>query len=180
MWFGDLGTMQWFNDVWMKEVFANFMADKITQGSPGAGNYELKFLTTHFPRAYAVDRTAGANPIPQPLDNTQEAGTLYGAIIYDKAPVMMRQLERLMGAGAFRDGLRAYLKKYSFGNATWPDLIGLLAARTTADLQAWNRVWVNTPGRPLVSYVLQQQDPKIRSLTLTQQGEYQPGYMLPQ
>lgn len=100
MWFGDLVTMQWFNDVWMKEVFANFMADKITQGGQSSDSYELKFLLTHLPRAYAVDRTGGANPIRQQLNNLQEAGTLYGAIIYDKAPVMMRQLERLMGAEA--------------------------------------------------------------------------------
>lgn len=178
LWFGDLVTMQWFNDVWMKEVFANFMADKITQGS--GNNYELKFLLTHLPRAYAVDRTAGANPIRQPLSNLQEAGNLYGAIIYNKAPVMMRQLERLMGAGAFRDGIRAYLKKYSFGNATWPDLIKLLDDRTPADLQAWNRVWVNTPGRPKLDYRLQQKGGVITRLTITQRGEQNAAYLLPQ
>jgi len=106
MWFGDLVTMQWFNDVWMKEVFANFMADKITQGNQPASTYELKFLIDHFPAAYGVDRTPGANPIRQQLSNLQEAGTLYGNIIYHKAPIMMRQLERLMGKEAFRDGLR--------------------------------------------------------------------------
>lgn len=178
MWFGDLVTMQWFNDVWMKEVFANFMADKITRDT--GYSYELKFLVTHLPRAYAVDRTAGANPIRQPLANLQEAGTLYGAIIYDKAPVMMRQLERLMGAEAFRDGLRDYLKKYSFGNATWPDLITILDSRTPADLQAWNKVWVNTPGRPQLDYTLQQKNHVIHKLTLTQKGEQSAGYLLPQ
>jgi aminopeptidase N len=178
MWFGDLVTMQWFNDVWMKEVFANFMADKITRDT--GYSYELKFLTTHFPRAYAVDRTMGANPIRQPLSNLQEAGTLYGAIIYDKAPVMMRQLERLMGADAFRDGLREYLKTYSFGNATWPDLIKILDERTPADLQAWNKVWVNTPGRPQLNYSLQQKGPIITRLTITQKGEQSTGYVLPQ
>ncbi len=180
MWFGDLVTMQWFNDVWMKEVFANFMADKITQGVESSSNYELKVLLSHFPRAYAVDRTAGANPIRQPLSNLQEAGTLYGAIIYDKAPVMMRQLERLMGPEAFRDGLREYLKKYSFGNATWPQLISILDKRTSADLQAWNKVWVNTPGRPKLSYSLQHKNGVINKLTVSQTGEKTKGYLLPQ
>lgn len=178
MWFGDLVTMQWFNDVWMKEVFANFMADKITQGN--ASNYELKFLTTHFPRAYAVDRTAGANPIRQELTNLQEAGSLYGPIIYDKAPVMMRQLERLMGEEKFRDCLRAYLKKYSFGNATWPDLISILDERTPADLQAWNKVWVNTPGRPIISYSMQSKEGQISNFAITQRGEQSTNYLLPQ
>ncbi|MDO7851227.1 M1 family aminopeptidase [Hymenobacter convexus] len=152
MWFGDLVTMRWFNDVWMKEVFANFMADKITQVSVKNSNYDLKFVVDHYPAAYGIDRTAGANPIRQPLANLQDAGSLYGNIIYHKAPIMMRQLERLMGPEAFRAGLQEYLLTYAHGNATWPDLIEILDARTPADLQAWNQVWVNQPGRPVFSY----------------------------
>ncbi|WP_347160061.1 M1 family metallopeptidase [Pontibacter chitinilyticus] len=171
MWFGDLVTMQWFNDVWMKEVFANFMADKITQVSLPDSNYDLKFLTDHFPAAYAVDRTSGANPIRQQLDNLQDAGSMYGNIIYHKAPVMMRQLERLMGEDAFRQGLREYLAKYAYGNATWPDLIQILDTHTPADLQAWNQVWVNEPGRPVFDYKMTTVQNKIGTLTLSQHGE---------
>jgi aminopeptidase N len=180
MWFGNLVTMQWFNDVWMKEVFANFMADKITQGLQDDNTYALKFLLTHFPRAYAIDRTAGGNAIRQPLNNLQEAGSLYGPIIYNKAPVMMRQLERLMGRDMFRDGLRAYLKKHSFGNASWPDLIAILDNMTPADLQAWNKVWVNTPGRPQLTYSLTRKNGAIAKLEIGQKGERDPGYLLPQ
>lgn len=168
MWFGDLVTMRWFDDVWMKEVFANFMADKITQVSMPDGNYDLEFLLAHFPAAYDVDRTDGANPIGQPLANLQEAGTLYGGIIYHKAPIMMRQLERLMGKEALRDGLRTYLKKYAYGNASWPDLIAILDALTPADLQRWNRVWVNETGRPRFTYQLETNGHKITELTLSQ------------
>ncbi len=171
MWFGDLVTMQWFNDVWMKEVFANFMADKITQVALPESNYDLKFVIDHYPAAYGVDRTTGANPIRQNLDNLSDAGSLYGGIIYHKAPIMMRQLERLMGEESFRDGLRAYLQQYAHGNATWPDLIKILDARTPADLQAWNQVWVNQPGRPVFDYDLQTAQGKITSLRLRQQAE---------
>ena len=104
MWFGDLVTMRWFNDVWMKEVFANFMAAKIVNPSFPDVNHELRFLLQHYPSAYDVDRTEGANPIRQPLANLNEAGSLYGAIIYQKAPIVMRQLEILIGADALRDG----------------------------------------------------------------------------
>ncbi|TPG65875.1 M1 family metallopeptidase [Hymenobacter nivis] len=171
MWFGDLVTMRWFDDVWTKEVFANFMADKISTVTQPDGNYDLKFVTDHYPAAYAVDRTAGANPIRQPLDNLQAAGSLYGNIIYHKAPIMMRQLELLMGPDAFRDGLREYLKRYAYGNATWPDLIQILDARTPADLQAWNKVWVNEPGRPVFDYQLRTAGGEIKSFTLSQKGE---------
>jgi aminopeptidase N len=148
MWFGDLVTMRWFTDVWMKEVFANFMAAKIVNPSFPDVNHELRFLYAHYPGAYEVDRTAGANPIRQPLANLNEAGQLYGAIIYQKAPIVMRQLETLLGEDPFRDGLREYLKTYSFGNATWNDLIRILDAKTPRDLAAWSHAWVEERGRP--------------------------------
>jgi aminopeptidase N len=177
MWFGDLVTMSWFNDVWMKEVFANFMADKITEYHEAHsvtlpdGNYDLKFLTDHFPAAYGVDRTGGAHPIRQRLDNLQEAGSLYGNIIYHKAPIVMRQLERLMGPDAFRDGLRDYLKKYAGRNASWPDLIGVLQAHTTVNLVAWNDTWVNGTGRPQITYSLRTAGGRISDLVIRQRGE---------
>ncbi len=180
MWFGDLVTMRWFNDVWMKEVFANFMAAKIVNPSFPEVNHDLRFLYSHYPAAYDVDRTPGANPIRQPLTNLNEAGSLYGAIIYQKAPIVMRQLELLLGAGEFRDGLRDYLKKYAMANATWPDLIQILDARTPADLAAWSRAWVEERGRPRVrvdvtqapaggvGVTLQGDDPMARPLTWPQ------------
>jgi len=170
MWFGDLVTMRWFNDVWMKEVFANFMADKLSAADQ-SDDQLLKFLTDHYPAAYAVDRTAGANAIRQPLANLQDAGSLYGNIIYHKAPIMMRQLEGLMGEESFRAGVREYLQKYAHGNATWPDLIAILDTHTPADLQAWNQVWVNEPGRPVFSYEVQGENGKIKQLLVHQQAE---------
>lgn len=172
MWFGDLVTMNWFDDVWTKEVFANFMAAKIVHPSFPELDHELRFLLAHHPTAYGVDRTPGANPIRQPLENLKDAGTLYGAIIYQKAPVVMRQLEKLVGEDAFQEGVREYLERFSYGNATWPGLIRILDALSTQDLAGWSRLWVEEPGRPTVwvewtagsggtveSMVLHQSDP---------------------
>ena len=113
MWFGDLVTMRWFNDVWMKEVFANFMAAKIVNPAFPEINHDLRFLCRHYPAAYDVDRTAGTNAIRQRLDNLNEAGSLYGAIIYQKAPIVMRQLEMIGTPNRLREGLREYLKQHS-------------------------------------------------------------------
>jgi aminopeptidase N len=148
MWFGDLVTMRWFNDVWTKEVFANFMAAKIVNPSFPDVNHELRFFLDHYPAAYRVDRTEGTNPIRQDLANLDQAGQMYGDIIYDKAPIVMRQLEMIVGEGAFRDGLREYLKRFSFGNATWDDLIRILDGRTRENLARWSRAWVEERGRP--------------------------------
>jgi aminopeptidase N len=95
-----------------------------------------------------VDRTAGTNAIRQVLGNLDEAGQIYGPIIYDKAPVVMRQLEMRVGEDRFRDGLREYLKRYQFGNATWTDLVRILDRRTPEDLAAWSHAWVEERGRP--------------------------------
>ncbi len=168
MWFGDLVTMRWFNDVWMKEVFANFMATKIVNPSFPQVNHDLRFLLAHYPAAYNVDRTAGANAVRQQLGNLDEAGTLYGAIIYDKAPIVVRSLETLVGADQLRDGLRDYLRRYRFANATWPDLIDILDARTDDDLRSWSRAWVDEPGRPVIRTELAASGGRIRSLALTQ------------
>ncbi len=171
MWFGDMVTMEWFNDVWMKEVFANFMADKVTEKMMGSETFNLKFLLDHYPAAYGVDRTQGANPIRQQLDNLQDAGSLYGNIIYHKAPIMMRQLELLMGKENFQKGIREYLKKYAYSNATWNDLIAILSKYSKANLYDWNKVWVNQPGRPVFEEQTIYNGNKISSLTLTQHPE---------
>ena len=175
IWFGDLVTMNWFTDVWMKEVFANFMADKSTEAITGKADFDLKFLVDHFPAAYGVDRTIGANPIRQDLDNLKDAGTLYGNIIYHKAPIMMRQLERLMGKDKFQMGVREYLKKFANGNASWPDLIAILDKYADADLQKWNKVWVNDSGRPVIDYQLGKKDGKITRFNIQQKAEYKSG-----
>ncbi|MCC7240797.1 MAG: ERAP1-like C-terminal domain-containing protein, partial [Acidobacteria bacterium] len=180
MWFGDLVTMRWFNDVWMKEVFANFMAAKIVNPSFPQVNHELRFLLAHYPAAYEVDRTPGSNPIRQVLDNLNEAGSLYGAIIYQKAPIVMRHLEALLGEESFRDGLREYLEAHKFGNATWNDLIDVLDRRTPMDLHAWSRVWVEQPGRPTIATDLTVADGRITRLAFRQQDPWKRGLLWPQ
>ncbi len=172
MWFGDLVTMTWFTDVWVKEALANFMAATIVNPSFPDLDHALRFLHAHYPRAYDVDRTAGTNAIRQPLDNLKDAGTLYGAIIYQKAPIVMRQLETLMGADALRDGLREYLRAYQFGNASWPDLVALLGARTRADLATWSHAWVEERGRPIVRTELASANGRISHLAFTTRDPY--------
>jgi len=167
MWFGDLVTMRWFNDVWMKEVMANFMAAKIVNPTFREVNHDLRFLLQHYPAAYDVDRTAGSNPIRQELANLNEAGALYGPIIYDKAPVAMRQLELITGPEGFRDGLREYLHEYSFGNATWLDLVRIFDEHSRgASIAAWSKAWIELRGRPEIRTELRGDSNGVSSLAL--------------
>ncbi len=171
MWFGDLVTMKWFTDVWMKEVFANYMANKISTVTMPDDNYDLKFLIGHYPAAYSVDRTAGTHPIRQQLQNLEEAGSLYGPIIYDKAPIMMRQLERLIGSAGFQAGLRDYLHEYAGGNADWDDLIFKFQQYTKMKVFEWSQVWVKGAGRPVFTDSMRIAGGKIADFVIRQRGE---------
>jgi aminopeptidase N len=149
MWFGNLVTMRWFNDVWMKEVFANFMADKIINPVFPDINHNLNFMLSHYPSAYSEDRTKGTNAIRQYLGNLKNAGSLYGRIIYNKAPIMMRQLEYLLGATTFKEGLQEYIKTYQNSNADWNELVSILDKKSAKNIKNWSDVWVNSSGRPV-------------------------------
>lgn len=152
MWFGDLVTMRWFDDVWTKEVYANFMADKIAREQFPDINHDLAFVKSHYPLALSTDRTQGTHPIQQPLDNMNKAGLLYGNIIYHKAPIMMSKLEKEKGADNLRDGLRSYLQRYAYSNATWDDLIVELDRfNPEHSAQSFSDVWVKQKGMPVIN-----------------------------
>lgn len=148
MWFGDAVTMKWFNDVWTKEVFANYFAAAITEPLFPEANHELNFLRTYKAAAMAQDRTEGRTAIRQSLDNMNNAGLVYNNIIYNKAPVMMRKLAAMMGEDAFKAGIREYLAEFKYGNATWDDLIAILAKHTDEDVAGFSRTWVDQPYWP--------------------------------
>ena len=183
MWFGDLVTMTWFDDVWMKEVFASLMAAKVVEPAYPQMNHDLRFLLQHHPPAYEIDRTGGTHAIRQPLDHLADAGSLYGPMIYQKAPIALRQLEILMGEEALRDGLREYLTTYAFGHAAWPQLLSILELRTAHDVAAWSRTWIEEPGLPSLEIEVQtngdgepgvrlcQTDSRLRGLTWPQRTQ---------
>ncbi|MDO4754978.1 MAG: M1 family aminopeptidase [Parabacteroides sp.] len=179
MWFGDFVTMKWFNDVWTKEVFANYYAAQMVEPQFPEVNHTLNFMLDYVVGAYAEDRTAGANPIKQSLGNMRDAGLMYGNIIYDKSPVVMSMLIRLMGEEAFQKGIQEYLKTYAYDNATWEELIAILDNYTEEDLEQWSHVWVHEKGMPEIcaeikgdSLIVIQSDPFGRGLCWPQKIKY--------
>ena len=176
LWFGDAVTMRWFNDVWTKEVYANYFGAQISTPLFPEVNVPLRDFRNFNLPAYAEDRTAGTNAIRRDLPNLSSAGLIYGNIVYDKAPVVMRMLAGLLGEEAFRDGIREYLRTYMYGNADWNDLIAILDSRTDRDLRAWSRVWVDEKGMPAIRFTregdtlaVRQEDPLGRGLIWPQQ-----------
>ena len=178
MWFGDLVTMEWFDDVWTKEVFANYFATRMTEPLFPGINHRLNWLRSIVTSALSEDRTTGGTSIKQPLDNMRNAGLIYNNIIYDKAPVMLEKLIGIMGEEAFREGMHEYLTTFAYGNATWENLIGILDSRTGADLTTFSDTWVNQRGMPHIAFstegdtlVVRQNDPYGRGLIWQQSIE---------
>ena len=178
MWFGDFVTMEWFDDVWTKEVFANYFATRMTEPLFPEINHRLNWLRSIVTPALSEDRTTGGTSIKQPLDNMRNAGLIYNSIIYDKAPVMLEKLIGIMGEEAFREGINEYLTAFAYGNATWESLIGILDSRTCAGLETFSDTWVNRRGMPHIAFsiegdtlVVRQSDPYGRGLVWQQSFE---------
>ena len=150
MWFGDYVTMEWFNDVWTKEIFANYFAARMTEPLFPDVNHRLNRLKTYTQAAYNEDRTKGRTAIRQELDNLNNAGLIYGQTIYNKAPIVMDKIVELMGEEAFRAGIQEYLRTYAYDNATWNDLVAILDKHSEEDIEAFSSLWVELAHMPII------------------------------
>jgi aminopeptidase N len=167
-WFGDDVTMRWFDDLWLKEGFATYMAAKMQAAlDPRADAWKLFYLRNK-PAAYAVDVTDGTTPVWQQLANLDQAKSNYGAIVYNKAPSVLAQLEYLVGSRAFQTGLRAFLRAHAYGNATWRDLLSAVGTAAHRSLAEWGTQYMLRPGVPVVEERLTVRDGRIERLELVQ------------
>jgi aminopeptidase N len=148
-WFGDLVTMRWFDDLWLKEGFANFMAAKAAEAllpTQPVWNAFNALKTA----AYRTDVTAGTTPIYRALPNLASAKSVYGNIVYGKAPAVLRQAESFVGEEAFRTAVRRLLKQRAYGSAEWTDFVRALERASKRKLGDWAAAWVKRRGMPEV------------------------------
>jgi aminopeptidase N len=147
-WFGDLVTMRWFDDLWLKEGFAQYMAFHTLAELEPPNEVWTRFYESIKPVAYAIDSTRGTTPIYQNVRNLADAKSAYGPIVYQKAPSLLRVLSYKIGESGFRDGVRIYLKDHAYSNAEWKDLIGAFSKASGQDLAPWAAAWIQQPGMP--------------------------------
>jgi aminopeptidase N len=168
-WFGDLVTMRWFDDLWLKEGFANLVASKATEALLPQFNAWGAFHALKV-SAYRTDVTRGTTPIYQALPNLASAKSAYGNIVYSKAPAVLRQAEFYVGEAAFRDGVRSFLRRHAFGAADWGDLVQALERASSQDLSRWATAWVTRRGMPRVRVSWETgPDGKVTEALLTQE-----------
>ncbi len=149
-WFGNLVTMRWFDDLWLKEGFATFVAHEAMEALEPDRQSWLRFLQRVKPRAYEVDATPGTVPVFQQLANLADAKSAYGPIVYNKAPAVLRELDERLGSETFRDGVHRFLARHRYGNASWQDLSAALEDAAKSDLSRWSERWLLSPSLPRV------------------------------
>jgi aminopeptidase N len=168
-WFGDYTTMRWFDDLWMKEGFATYMAAKMQAAmGVGDGTAWMSFYLRNKPTAYDVDASAGTTPVWQELANLDQAKSNYGAIVYNKAPGVLKQLNHLVGEPAFRGGVQTFLREHAYGNGTWEELLSAVGWAAKRDLTDWGRTYFVRPGMPVVEQQLEIRNGRIERLALIQ------------
>ncbi|MFL6209615.1 MAG: M1 family metallopeptidase [Pyrinomonadaceae bacterium] len=168
-WFGDLITMRWFDDLWLKEGFATFMAYKAMEVvTPQTNAWKIFYQRTK-PAAYVTDVTKGTTPIFQEIPNLSAAKSAYGNIVYRKAPSMLRQAEFYLGADKFQRAVQLVVKEHAFSNAEWADLVHAFERTSGEKLDAWADAWVKRRGLPDVRVEWRTDERgRIRTFTLKQ------------
>lgn len=149
-WFGDLVTMKWFDDLWLKEGFAEFMSYKAVEAIMPEFNAWKAFYERNKPLAYLTDSTKGTTPIYQEIPNLNSAKSAYGNIVYRKAPSFLKQAEFYLGADVFQKAIQTFVKRHAYKNAEWSDLVKAFEEASKQDLKAWADVWVKKRGMPVV------------------------------
>ena len=178
-WFGDFTTMRWFDDLWLKEGFAQYMAYRTLDRLKPEEHVWQRFYLAMKPAAYAIDSTQGTTPIYQNIDNLQNAKSAYGAIVYSKAPGLLRQLAFIVGDEHFRDGLQIYLREHQYGNAEWSDLVKAFERSSGRSLNEWANAWIKRRGMPQVDVTWNCVGGRIQHLSLIQRDVLNEGGVWP-
>ena len=149
MWFGDLVTMAWWNDVWLSESFATYMGFQVLADATAFTGAWTDFALDRKPRGYDADQRASTHPVapgPHEVPDTDAARSSYDDISYAKGASALRQLVAWTGWPAFIAGVNDYLTRYRFGSATLDDLLDCLTRASGTDVHDWAAGWLRTPG----------------------------------
>jgi aminopeptidase N len=146
MWFGDIVTMKWWDDLWLNESFAEWACHWAATSATEFGDAWAGFLAMSKLATYAVDRGATTHPIRQSADDVAKATAGFDAITYVKGASVLKQLVTYVGQDEFVAALRSYFATYAWGNAELSDLTRALADASGRDLDSWTRGWLDTAG----------------------------------
>ncbi|MFD5908061.1 aminopeptidase N [Streptomyces massasporeus] len=171
MWFGDLVTMEWWDDLWLKESFADFMGEFALVGATRFVNGWITFANRRKAWAYRADQLPSTHPITADIRDLQDAKLNFDGITYAKGASVLKQLVAYVGEEAFLEGARRYFKRHAYGNTRLGDLLSVLEETSGRDMSAWSRSWLQTAGvNSLTPQVLLGADGRIEELAVVQEA----------
>jgi aminopeptidase N len=173
MWFGDLVTMEWWNDLWLNESFATFTSIHCQAEAPGSTWPQAwtTFANTMKTWAYKQDQLPSTHPIMAEINDLEDVLVNFDGITYAKGASVLKQLVAYVGEEEFFAGVREYFKRHAWGNTRLTDLLGALEETSGRDLKAWSAAWLETAGiNVLRPEVEEAADGTIASLAVRQEA----------
>ncbi|MFJ9542839.1 aminopeptidase N [Streptomyces sp. NPDC101225] len=146
MWFGNIVTMRWWDDLWLNEAFAEFACHWAAEGATRYTDAWAGHLVGDKLKAYLADQGPASHPIHQPIHDVAQAASIFDNITYPKGASVLQQLMTYVGEERFRAGMAAYFAEHAWGNTTLQDLIDALAKAGGRDLDTWRTAWLATAG----------------------------------
>ena len=181
MWFGDLVTMKWWNDLWLNEAFATFMSFLVMRISQPLEQYHATCWVTFMQYKFwgiSTDQLSSTHPICCDIGDTNEADAIFDGISYGKGAAWLKQLYYIIGHDTMSKGLEVYFAKHEWGNTTLPDFVGCLedAYKASGDaslgedfsLSEWCDCWLNTSGINTLEPVAEIENGQLKSLKVRQ------------
>ncbi|MDT0306441.1 aminopeptidase N [Streptomyces sp. DSM 44917] len=169
MWFGDLVTMEWWDDLWLKESFADYMGALSLVESTRYTEGWITFATSRKAWAYRADQLPSTHPVTADIGDLQDAKLNFDGITYTKGAAVLKQLVAYVGREAFLEGARRYFRRHAYGNTRLDDLLAVLAETSGRDLGAWAGKWLRTAGvNALTPEVISGADGLVSELAVTQ------------
>ncbi|CCK30030.1 Aminopeptidase N [Streptomyces davaonensis JCM 4913] len=171
MWFGDLVTMEWWDDLWLKESFADFMGSFATVGATRFTDGWITFANRRKAWAYRADQLPSTHPVTADIRDLQDAKLNFDGITYAKGASVLKQLVAYVGQEAFLEGARRYFKRHAYGNTRLGDLLSVLGETSGRDMAAWSRSWLQTAGvNSLTPQVLLDPQGRVSELAVVQEA----------
>ncbi|MFI6417920.1 aminopeptidase N [Streptomyces sp. NPDC050842] len=171
MWFGDLVTMVWWDDLWLKESFADFMGSFVNAEATRFTNSWVTFANNRKAWAYRADQLPSTHPITADIRDLEDAKLNFDGITYAKGASVLKQLVAYAGRDAFLEGARRYFKRHAYGNTRLADLLTILEETSGRDMTTWSKSWLQTSGvntlTPVVTY---DAEGRITELAVVQEG----------
>ena len=168
MWFGNLVTMEWWNDLWLNEGFASWIEYKAVDHLFPEWEMWTQFTVADLGPALSLDGLKNTHPIEAEIRSPDELGELFDAISYSKGAAIIRMLEHFLGEETFRRGLAHYLSAHEYGNARTEDLWEALGSVSQKPVKAIMDTWTKQPGYPFLEVRQAQSEAGYPVLTLVQ------------